>query len=97
MVRPQYDPDRWTPARREQAKAQELTVLGFGRVSRSTVQRMRPVYRKQGLWGLVGHRTGRRPEGGDGSGGGRKDERVVAAVKDVLRGQRGAPRAPSRR
>ncbi|MEU5438230.1 hypothetical protein AB0G73_33405 [Streptomyces sp. NPDC020719] len=89
VVRPQYDPEGWTLAQREQAKAQELTALGFGRVSRSTVQRMRLAYRKQGLWGLVDHRTARSPKGGDGSGGGRQDERVVTAVKDVLRGQRG--------
>ncbi|MDQ8708324.1 DDE-type integrase/transposase/recombinase [Streptomyces sp. LHD-70] len=87
QVRAEYDPDRWTLAEREQAKARELTSLGFGRVSRSTVQRMRLAYRKQGLWGLIDHRTARSPKGGDG--GGRQDERVVAAVKDVLRGQRG--------
>ncbi|WP_331737782.1 transposase [Streptomyces sp. NBC_00019] len=85
QVRPEYNPERWTLAEREQAKARELTALGFGRVSRSTVQRMRLAYRKQGLWGLVDHRTARSPGGGDG----RQDERVVAAVKDVLRGQRG--------
>ncbi|MFF4533771.1 transposase [Streptomyces sp. NPDC001407] len=84
VVRVEYDPDRWTLAQREQAKAQELTALGFGRVSRTTVQRMRLAYRKQGLWGLVDHRTTRSP-----NGGGRQDERVVAAVKDVLRGRRG--------
>ncbi|MFI6476039.1 transposase [Streptomyces sp. NPDC050516] len=87
VMRAEYDPDRWTLAEREQAKAQELTALGFGRVSWSTVQRMRLAYRKQGLWGLVDQRTARRPKGG--GGGGRQDERVVAAVKDVLRGQRG--------
>lgn len=45
----------------EQAKAEELTALGFARVSRTTVQRMRLAYRKQGLWGLVDHRTTRGP------------------------------------
>lgn len=68
-VREQYDPERYTLAEREQAKAQELTALGFGRVSRTTVQRMRLAYRKQGLWGaarpphhprLQPHRPGRR-------------------------------------
>ncbi|MGW2602088.1 transposase [Streptomyces klenkii] len=83
-VRPEYEPGRWTLAQREQAKAEELTALSFGRVSRATVQRMRLAYRKQGLWGLVDHCTARSP-----NGGGRQDERVVAAVKDVLRGQRG--------
>ncbi|MBD0742925.1 Mu transposase C-terminal domain-containing protein [Streptomyces sp. CBMA152] len=89
VVRAEYDPGRWTLAEREQAKAAELTTLGFGRVSRSTVQRMRLAYRREGLWGLVDQRTARRPKGGDGNAGGRQDERVVAAVKDVLRGQRG--------
>ncbi|MDT7847774.1 transposase [Streptomyces justiciae] len=84
-MRAEYDPERWTLAEREHAKAQELTALGFGRVSRATVQRMRLAYRKQGLWGLVDHRTARSSKGS----GGRQDERVVAAVKDVLRGQRG--------
>lgn len=84
-VRAEYDPERRTLAEREQAKARELTALGFGRVSRSTVQRMRLAYRKQGLWGLVDHRTTR----GLSGNGGRQDERVVAAVQDVLRGQRG--------
>ncbi|WP_343067219.1 hypothetical protein [Streptomyces rectiverticillatus] len=84
-VRAEYDPHRWTLAEREQAKARELTTLGFGRVSRSTVQRMRLAYRRQGLWGLVDHRTTRGPSGS----GGRQDEQVVAAVRDVLRGQRG--------
>ncbi len=50
-VRPQYDPERHTLAERERAKAEELTALGFARVSRTTVQRMRLAYRKQGLWG----------------------------------------------
>lgn len=30
--------------------ATELTAIGFGPVSRTTVQRMRLAYRKQGLW-----------------------------------------------
>lgn len=47
----EYDPARWTPAEREQAKAAELTALGFAKVSRTTVQRMRLAYRKEGLWG----------------------------------------------
>ncbi len=61
-----------------------MTALGFTRVTRLTVQKMRLAYRKQGLWGLVDHRTTR-----SSNGGGRQDERGVAAVKDVLRGQRG--------
>ncbi|WP_280905819.1 Mu transposase C-terminal domain-containing protein [Streptomyces sp. SAI-117] len=83
-VREQYDPARHTLAEREQAKAAELTALGFGRVSRTTVQRMRLAYRKQGLWGLVDHRATRatRPTG-------RADERVVAAVREALRRRRG--------
>ncbi|MFI6093850.1 Mu transposase C-terminal domain-containing protein [Streptomyces sp. NPDC051218] len=83
-VREQYDPARHTLAEREQAKAEELTALGFGRVSRTTVQRMRLAYRKQGLWGLLDHRTTRTP-----SPTGRSDERVVAAVREALRRRRG--------
>ncbi|MFF0767018.1 hypothetical protein ACFYWH_44715 [Streptomyces sp. NPDC003737] len=48
-VREQYDPQRFTLAERERAKAEELTVTGFGRISRTTVQRMRLAYRRQGL------------------------------------------------
>ncbi|MGW1563374.1 Mu transposase C-terminal domain-containing protein [Streptomyces sp. NPDC002144] len=83
-VREQYDPERHTLAEREQAKAAELTALGFGRISRTTVQRMRLAYRKQGLWGLVDHRTTRAA-----SPTGRADERVVAAVREALRRRRG--------
>ncbi|CAM5545950.1 hypothetical protein SBADM41S_00061 [Streptomyces badius] len=83
-MREQYDPERHTLAEREQAKAEELTALGFGRVSRTTVQRMRLAYRKQGLWGLLDHRTTRAS-----SPTGRSDERVVAAVREALRRRRG--------
>jgi transposase InsO family protein len=83
-VRPQYDPKQHTLAKREQAKAEELTALGFGKVSRTTVQRMRLAYRKQGLWGLLDHRTTRAA-----SPTGRADERVVAAVREALRRRRG--------
>ncbi|MET7665906.1 Mu transposase C-terminal domain-containing protein [Streptomyces sp. NPDC005463] len=83
-VRPQYDPARHTLAEREQAKAQELTALGFGRVSRTTVQRMRLAYLKQGLWGLLDHRTTRAS-----APTGRADDRVVAAVREALRRRRG--------
>ncbi|MCT9010511.1 hypothetical protein [Streptomyces rhizosphaerihabitans] len=83
-VRPPYDPARFTLAEREKAKAEELTAAGFGRISRTTVQRMRLAYRKQGLWGLVDHRSTRSP-----SITGRTDERVVAAVRDVLQRRRG--------
>ncbi len=86
-VRPQYDPQRHTLAEREQAKAEELTALGFGRVARTTVQRMRLAYRKQGLWGLLDHRTTRAS-----SPTGRADERVVAAVREALRRRRGRSR-----
>ncbi|MFF8189152.1 hypothetical protein ACF044_18025 [Microbacterium sp. NPDC016588] len=86
-VHEQYDPERYTLAEREQAKAQELTALGFGRVSRTTVQRMRLAYRKQGLWGLLDHRTTRAS-----SPTGRSDERVVAAVREALRRRRGRSR-----
>lgn len=60
-VREEYDPVRWTLAEREQAKAAELTELGSAKVSRTTVQRMRLAYRKQGLRGLLDHRATRGP------------------------------------
>ncbi len=50
---PEYDPARWTPAQRDAAKARELMALGFPRVTRTTVKRIRLAYRRQGLWGLV--------------------------------------------
>ncbi|MER7521024.1 hypothetical protein [Streptomyces sp. NPDC126499] len=85
-MRPEYAPERWTLAQREAAKAKELAALGFARVTRTTVQRKRHVYRKQGLWGLVDKRAvparGRHPTG-------YADERVVAAVLEALRRQRG--------
>ncbi|MFJ7046836.1 Mu transposase C-terminal domain-containing protein [Streptomyces sp. NPDC101112] len=85
-MRPEYDPERWTLAQRDAAKAKELTALGFPRVTRTTVERMRLAYRKQGLWGLVDKRAvparGRHPTG-------YADERVVAAVLEALRRQRG--------
>ncbi|WP_405680192.1 transposase [Streptomyces sp. NBC_01238] len=84
VPRAEYDPDRFTLAQREEAKAAELTAIGFGAVSRTTVQRMRLAYRKHGLWGLVDHRTTRRP-----SPTGRTDERVIAAIEEALRRQRG--------
>ncbi|MFI7240434.1 hypothetical protein [Streptomyces cyaneofuscatus] len=83
-VREQYNPARHTLAEREQAKAEELTALGFGRISRTTVQRRRLAYRRQGLWGLLDHRTTRAS-----SPTGRSDERGVAAVREALRRQRG--------
>ncbi|MEU8976046.1 Mu transposase C-terminal domain-containing protein [Streptomyces monashensis] len=82
--RPEYDPATRTLAQREQAKAEELTAIGFGTVARTTVQRMRLSYRAKGLWGLVDHRTTRAY-----SRTGRTDERVVAAVLEAMRRQRG--------
>lgn len=84
VPRAEYDPDRFTLAQREEAKAAEMTAIGFGPVSRTTVQRMRLAYRKQGLWGLVDHRTTRRPVPT-----GRTDERVITAIEEALRRQRG--------
>ncbi|MGW4651510.1 transposase [Kitasatospora sp. NPDC004289] len=84
VPRPAYDPVRWSMAEREQAKAEELTALGWPKVSRATVVRMRANYRRQGLWGLVDHRTTR-----GSSRTGRADERVVVAVLEALRRQRG--------
>lgn len=50
-MRPEYDPARWTLAQRDAAKARELTALGFPRVTRTTVERMRLAYRRQGRGG----------------------------------------------
>ncbi|MFE9776428.1 hypothetical protein ACFYOV_33195 [Streptomyces sp. NPDC005931] len=51
--------------------------------SAATVRRMRARYRSEGLWGLVDGRAVRQR-----SALGRADERVVAAVRKVLEGQR---------
>ncbi|MET8816693.1 transposase, partial [Streptomyces sp. NPDC004549] len=82
--RPEYDPQVFTLAERESAKARELAGLGWVRVSRATVQKMRLVYRRQGLWGLVDKRHLKAS-----SPTGRTDERVVAAVLEALRRRRG--------
>lgn len=82
--RPEYDPQRFTLAEREEAKARELAALGWTRASRTTVQRMRLVYQRQGLWELVDKRHLRAS-----SPTGRTDERVVAAVLEALRRRRG--------
>ncbi|MEW2530856.1 hypothetical protein [Streptomyces sp. NPDC047071] len=85
VMREECDPGRWTLAQREEAKAKEMTALGFPWVTRLTVQKMRLVHRKQGLWGLVDKRTV--PSRGR-SLTGYADERVVA-VLEGLRRQRG--------
>ncbi|WP_307840970.1 hypothetical protein [Streptomyces sp. GESEQ-4] len=79
--RPEYDPARHTLEERIAAKATELRALGWT-VSARTVERMRTRYRDQGVWGLVDHRKTRLS-----SPTGRADERVVAAVADVLAAQ----------
>ncbi|RVU17074.1 integrase [Streptomyces antnestii] len=76
--RPEYDPARHTLEERIAAKATELRALGWT-VSARTVERMRTRYRDQGVWGLVDHRKTRLS-----SPTGRADERVVAAVAEVL-------------
>ncbi|MET8439222.1 Mu transposase C-terminal domain-containing protein [Streptomyces sp900116325] len=80
--RPQYDPVSQTLAQREEAKAAELTAAGL-RTSAVTVRRMRARYRERGVWGLVDQRT-TRPR----TALGRADDRVVAAVVQVLEDQR---------
>ncbi|MGW0995054.1 Mu transposase C-terminal domain-containing protein [Streptomyces sp. NPDC002523] len=79
--RPEYDPGTRTLQQREATKAAELSALGW-QVSPVTVRRMRKRYRDQGLWGLVDHRKTRLS-----SPTGRADERVVAAVTEVLAAQ----------
>ncbi|MGW3263185.1 hypothetical protein [Streptomyces sp. NPDC001056] len=46
-----------SPTPSVEAKAAEPTAIGFGPVSRTSVQRMRLGCREQGLWGLVDSRT----------------------------------------
>ncbi|MEU8472175.1 transposase [Streptomyces sp. NPDC029006] len=84
VPRPEYDPQAFTLAEREHAKAKELAGLGWTKVSRPTVQRMRLAYHRQGLLGLVDKRSLRAS-----SPTGRTDERVVAAVLEALRIRRG--------
>ncbi|MDV7220519.1 Mu transposase C-terminal domain-containing protein [Streptomyces prunicolor] len=73
-----YDPDVRTLAQREEAKAAELSAAGMP-TSAVTVRRMRARYRDDGVWGLVDQRAAR-PR----SALGRADERVVAALREVL-------------
>lgn len=82
MPRPEYDPQQRSMAEREQAKADELAQLGWPQVSRATVRRMRARYHAHGLWGLLPRRK-------PSSATGRTDDRVVAAVLEALRRQRG--------
>ncbi|WP_435179138.1 hypothetical protein [Actinacidiphila sp. bgisy145] len=88
-VQPQYDPKQHTLTKREQAKAEELTALGFGKVPRTTVQRMRLAYRKHGMRGLLDHHTTRAA-----NPTGPADERVIAAVREALRRHRGRSKSP---
>ncbi|MFJ4082781.1 hypothetical protein ACIP2Z_27950 [Streptomyces iakyrus] len=76
--RAEYDPQARTLAQREEAKAAELSAAGMP-TSVVTVRRMRARYRREGVWGLVDHRA-TRPR----SLLGRADERVVAALREVL-------------
>ncbi|WP_439678137.1 transposase [Embleya sp. MST-111070] len=80
--RPEFDPATRSMAQRERAKADELTAAG--RVtSVATVRRMRSRYRRGGLWAVVDGRVAR-----ESSPLGRADERVVAAIRDVLEARR---------
>ncbi|MCI4145782.1 hypothetical protein [Streptomyces sp. MMS20-AI2-20] len=74
----EYDPQKRTLAQREEAKAAELSAAGMP-TSAVTVRRMRARYRREGVWGLVDHRA-TRPR----TALGRADERVVAALWEVL-------------
>jgi hypothetical protein len=82
VARAQYGPGR-SMAVRERAKVEEMRASGWA-VSVATVQRMRGRYRRQGLWGLVDKRATR-----GARATGRSDERVVVAVLEALRWQRG--------
>ncbi len=92
-VRAEYDPQRWTLAQRDEAKAREMTALGFTRVTRTTVQRMRLAYRKHGTRKLIDHRTTRAA-----NPTGPADERVVAALLEApLAGKHGRHQRPDPR
>ncbi|GGW96588.1 hypothetical protein GCM10010297_18090 [Streptomyces malachitofuscus] len=82
-LRAEYDPQTRTLTQREEAKATELSAAGLP-TSAVTVRRMRARYRQDGVWGLVDHRA-TRPR----SVLGRVDERVVAALREVLGAGRG--------
>lgn len=77
-ARAEYDPQARTLAQREEAKAAELSAAGMP-TSVVTVRRMRACYHREGVWGLVDHRA-TRPRAALG----RADERVVAALREVL-------------
>ncbi|PAN02077.1 transposase [Streptomyces sp. Alain-F2R5] len=77
-ARAEYDPQARTLAQREEMKAAELSAAGMP-TSAVTVRRMRARYRREGVWGLVDRRA-TRPR----SVVGRADERVVAALREVL-------------
>lgn len=83
VPRPAYVLER-PISERVEAKADELAALGWTGVSPPTIRRMRARYRRQGLWGLVDHRTTK-----PSSRTGRADEQVVTAVLEALRRQRG--------
>ncbi|MGW8954737.1 Mu transposase C-terminal domain-containing protein [Streptomyces sp. NPDC055709] len=76
--RAQYDPQTRTLAQREETKAAELSASGMP-TSAVTVRRMRARYRQDGVWGLVDHRATR-----SRTTLGVADERVVAALREVL-------------
>ncbi|MEU4730443.1 hypothetical protein [Streptomyces sp. NPDC023588] len=89
-VRKQYDPEQHTLAEREQARAEELTAFGFGRVSRTTVSAC--------AWLAAGRACGGSsaiappvppaPSGGPTNGSSPRSARRCAASE-------AAPRAPS--
>ena len=76
---PEDDPVATTLTQRERAKAAELTALGQDDASERSVRRKRTVYEEQPPRARVGSRYDRpRP------GTGRADERVVAAIRQVI-------------
>ncbi|MDN5931209.1 MAG: hypothetical protein L0I24_09130, partial [Pseudonocardia sp.] len=76
--KPQYDPERMSLTAREQAKATELAAAGRP-VPVSTLKHRRQRWEARGLAGLVDHRVAKRT-----SPTGRLDERVVAAMRQVI-------------
>jgi transposase InsO family protein len=76
--RSDYDPARRSLRQRELAKHDELTGAGH-QVGLSTLKRLRVRYERDGLWGVIDHRTARRT-----APAGYVDPRVVAATRQAI-------------
>ncbi|MEV6810316.1 hypothetical protein [Streptomyces sp. NPDC051132] len=90
VPRAEYDPERFTLAQREEVKAAELTAIGFGPVSRTTVQRAWPTANRDcGAWSTTAPPAASAPPGAPTNASSPRSKRHCAASAAV-------PRAPSR-